>query len=91
MKVKVLNQTIDKQRCFTFYIEDVNTNTLIHSDTFIRTKETNFKQLKAGFVEYVTDMKKMELSMLQAKVHSLDENKHVIDLNNISNNSTNVN
>lgn len=90
MKIKVHNQTIDKQRCFTFYIEDVNTNTLIYSDTFVRTKETNFKELKANFVSYVQDMHKMELAMLQAKVNSLDENKHIIPLN-ISNNTNNIN
>lgn len=91
MKVKSHKELIDGHNTVTFFIEDVDTNTLIHSDTFIVTKHTKINKLKAEFIAYVQDMQKMELAMLQAKVHSLDENKHIIDLNNISNNSTNIN
>jgi len=93
MKIKIHRERIGKDKCFTFYIEDVATNTLIYSPTFIECKQNkrDFKVLKNNFVDYVTDMKRMELAMLQAEVHKVEENKHILDLNNISNNSNNIN
>lgn len=88
MKVKSHKQLIDGYNTVTFFIEDVSTNTLIHSDTFIIEKHTNIKKLKAEFIDYVLDMNKMEKAMLQAKVHELKENKVIINSNN-SNNSIN--
>jgi hypothetical protein len=88
MKVKSHKELIDGHNTVTFFIEDVSTNTLIHSDTFIVTAKTRIKQLKAGFVDYVLDMQKMELAMLNAEVHKIKENQIVINSNN-SNNSIN--
>jgi hypothetical protein len=88
MKVKSHKELIDGHNTVTFFIEDVSTNTLIHSDTFIVTAKTRIKQLKAGFVDYVLDMQKMELAMLNAEVHKIKENQIVINSNN-SNNSVN--
>ena len=88
MKVKSHKELIDGHNTVTFFIEDVSTNTLIHSDTFIVTRKTRIKQLKAGFVDYVLDMQKMELAMLNAEVHKIKENQIVINSNN-SNNSVN--
>ena len=88
MKVKSHKELIDGHNTVTFFIEDVSTNTLIHSDTFIVTAKTRIKELKAGFVEYVLDMQKMELAMLNAEVHKIKENQIVINSNN-SNNSVN--
>lgn len=90
MKVKSHKELIDGHNTITFFIEDTNTNTLIHSDTFIVTKKTKINKLKAEFVDYVKGMQEMELAMLEAKTHSLDEVKHIIPLN-ISNNSNNIN
>ena len=88
MKVKSHKELIDGHNTVTFFIEDVSTNTLIHSDTFIVTAKTRIKELKAGFVDYVLDMQKMELAMLNAEVHKIKENQIVINSNN-SNNSVN--
>ena len=88
MKLKSHKELIDGHNTVTFFIEDVSTNTLIHSDTFIVTAKTRIKQLKAGFVDYVLDMQKMELAMLNAEVHKIKENQIVINSNN-SNNSIN--
>ena len=85
MKVKSHKELIDGHNTVTFFIEDVSTNTLIHSDTFIVTAKTRIKQLKAGFVEYVLDMQKMELAMLNAEVHKIKENQIVINSNNSNN------
>ena len=85
MKVKSHKELIDGHNTVTFFIEDVSTNTLIHSDTFIVTRKTRIKQLKAGFVEYVLDMQKMELAMLNAEVHKIKENQIVINSNNSNN------
>jgi hypothetical protein len=85
MKVKSHKELIDGHNTVTFFIEDVSTNTLIHSDTFIVTRKTRIKQLKAGFVDYVLDMQKMELAMLNAEVHKIKENQIVINSNNSNN------
>jgi hypothetical protein len=88
MKVKSHKELIDGYNTVTFFIEDVSTNTLIHSDIFIINRKTRIKQLKAEFVDYVLDMQKMELAMLNAEVHKIKENQIVINSNN-SNNSIN--
>ena len=80
MKVKSHKELIDGHNTITFFIEDVTTNTLIHSDTFIINRKTRIKELKYNFVTYVQDMKKMELAMLNAEVHKLKVNS-----NNITN------
>ena len=86
MKVKSHKELIDGHNTVTFFIEDVSTNTLIHSDTFIINRKTRIKALKAGFVEYVLDMQKMELALLNAEVHKIKENKVVINSNNSNKN-----
>lgn len=85
MKVKSHKELIDGHNTVTFFIEDVSTNTLIHSDTFIINRKTRIKALKAGFVEYVLDMQKMELALLNAEVHKIKENPIVINSNNSNN------
>lgn len=92
LKVKTHYEKIGKDRVFTFYVEDVSTNTLIYSSTFLVCKQNkkDFNKLKSEFVDYVKGMQEMELAMLEAKTHSLDEVKHIIPLN-ISNNSNNIN
>ena len=85
MKVKSHKELIDGHNTVTFFIEDVSTNTLIHSDTFIINRKTRIKQLKAGFVEYVLDMQKMELALLNAEVHKIKENQIVINSNKSNN------
>lgn len=85
MKVKSHKELIDGHNTVTFFIEDVSTNTLIHSDIFIINRKTRIKQLKAAFVDYVLDMQKMELAMLNAEVHKLKENQIVINSNNSNN------
>lgn len=92
MKVKSHKELIDGHNTVTFFIEDVSTNTLIHSDTFIVTKKTKIRQLKADFVDYVLGMQKMEREMLEIKVHELKQNMIPMDLDKLnSNNSNNVN
>lgn len=86
MKVKSHKELIDGHNTVTFFIEDVSTNTLIHSDTFIVNRKTRIKQLKAGFVDYVLDMQKMELAMLNTEVHKIKENQIAINSNNSNNN-----
>lgn len=86
MKVKSHKELIDGHNTVTFFIEDVSTNTLIHSDTFIINSKTRIKALKAGFVEYVLDMQKMELALLNAEVHKIKENQIVINSNNSNKN-----
>jgi C4-type Zn-finger protein len=76
MKVKSHKELIDGHNTVTFFIEDVSTNTLIHSDTFIINRKTRIKALKAGFVEYVLDMQKMELALLNAEVHKIKVNSN---------------
>lgn len=88
MKVKSHKELIDGHNTVTFFIEDVSTNTLIHSDIFIINRKTRIKQLKAEFIDYVLDMQKMELAMLNAEVHKIKKNQIVINSNN-SNNSIN--
>jgi C4-type Zn-finger protein len=83
MKVKSHKELIDGHNTVTFFIEDVSTNTLIHSDTFIINRKTRIKALKAGFVEYVLDMQKMELALLNAEVHKIKVNSNNSN-NNIS-------
>jgi len=85
MKVKSHKELIDGHNTVTFFIEDVSTNTLIHSDIFIINRKTRIKALKAGFVEYVLDMQKMELALLNAEVHKIKENQIVINSNNNNN------
>jgi hypothetical protein len=85
MKVKSHKELIDGHNTVTFFIEDVSTNTLIHSDTFIINRKTRIKALKAGFVEYVLDMQKMELALLNAEVHKIKENQITINSNNSNN------
>jgi len=80
MKVKSHKELIDGKNTITFFIEDVQTNTLVHSDTFIITKKTRIKELKYNFVSYVQDMNKMELALLNAEVHKVEENKKVLQL-----------
>lgn len=82
MKIKSHKEIIDGHNTVTFFTEDVNSNTLIHSDIFIVTKKTKINKLKGEFVSYVTDMQKMELSMLEAKEHELKEIKHEINISN---------
>lgn len=89
MKVKSHKELIDGHNTVTFFIEDVATNSLIHSDTFIITRKTRIKELKYNFITYVQDMHKLELAMLNAEVHKVKENKVKLDLDNISNNSIN--
>lgn len=81
MKVKSHKEAINGCNCITFFIEDVNTNTLIHSDTFIITRKTRIKELKYNFVTYVQDLQKMELAMLKAQSFKLTENKKTIEIN----------
>lgn len=85
MKVKSHKELIDGHNTLTFFIEDVSTNTLIHSDIFIINRKTRIKQLKAEFIDYVLDMQKMELAMLNAEVHKIKENQIVINSNNSNN------
>jgi hypothetical protein len=85
MKVKSHKELINGHNTVTFFIEDVSTNTLIHSDIFIINRKTRIKQLKAEFVDYVLDMQKMELAMLNAEVHKIKENQIVINSNNSNN------
>lgn len=85
MKVKSHKELIDGHNTITFFIEDTSTNTLIHSDTFIVNRKTRIKQLKAGFVDYVLDMQKMELAMLNAEVHKIKENQIILNSNNSNN------
>ena len=85
MKVKSQKELIDGHNTVTFFIEDVSTNTLIHSDIFIINRKTRIKQLKAEFVDYVLDMQKMELAMLNAEIHKIKENQIVINSNNSNN------
>jgi hypothetical protein len=85
MKVKSHKELIDGHNTVTFFIEDVSTNTLIHSDIFIINRKTRIKQLKAEFIDYVLDMQKMELAMLNAEVHKIKENQIVINSNNSNN------
>lgn len=80
MKVKSHKEVIDGHNCITFFIEDVNTNCLIHSDTFIINRKTRIKELKYNFVTYVQDMNKMELALLNAEIHKVEENKKVLQL-----------
>lgn len=80
MKIKSHKEIIDGHNCITFFIEDVNTNTLVHSDTFIINRKTRIKELKYNFVTYVQDMNKMELALLNAEVHKVEENKKVLQL-----------
>ncbi len=80
MKVKSHKEIIDGHNTVTFFIEDVSTNTLIHSDIFIVNRKTRIKELKAGFVDYVLDMQKMEKALLTAEVHKLK-----INSNNVTN------
>ena len=80
MKVKSHKEIIDGHNCITFFIEDVNTNTLVHSDTFIINRKTRIKELKYNFVSYVQDMNKMELALLNAEIHKVEENKKVLQL-----------
>lgn len=87
MKVKTHKELIDGHNTVTFFIEDTSTNTLIHSDTFIVTKKTRIKELKYNFVSYVQDKEKLELSLLNAEVHKLKENKVVMDLDKLSSNN----
>lgn len=91
MKVKTHYEKIGKDKAFTFFIEDKETNTLIHSSTYLVCKENkrDYNKLKNDFVSYVQDMHKMELAMLNAEVHKIKENKIKLDLENISNNSVN--
>jgi hypothetical protein len=87
MKVKSHKELIDGHNTITFFIEDKETNTLIHSDIFIVTRKTRIKELKYNFITYVQDMHKLELSMLNAEVHEVKENKVKLEIN--SNNSIN--
>jgi hypothetical protein len=84
MKVKSHKEIIDGHNTVTFFIEDKETNTLIHSDTFIITRKTRIKELKYNFVSYVQDKERLELSLLNAEVHKIKENKVVMDLNKIN-------
>jgi hypothetical protein len=83
MKVKSHKELIDEKNTVTFFIEDKETNTLIHSDIFIITPKTRIKELKYNFISYVQDMKKMELAILNAEVHKIKENKIKLDLDKI--------
>lgn len=89
MKVKTHWETIDKKKCFTFFTEDVATNTLLHSPTFLmcRQNKKDYQKLKNDFVSYVLDKEKLELSLLSAEVHKLKENKVKLDLDKIGNES----
>jgi len=87
MKVKSHKELIDGHNTITFFIEDKETNTLIHSDIFIVTRKTRIKELKYNFITYVQDMHKLELSMINAEVHKVKENKVKLEIN--SNNSIN--
>lgn len=80
MKVKSHKEIIDGHNCITFFIEDVSTNSLIHSDTFIINRKTRIKELKYNFVSYVQDMAKMEKALINAEIHKLSENKKVLQL-----------
>jgi hypothetical protein len=83
LKVKTQYEKIGKDKCFTFYIEDVETNTLIYSSSFLVCKENkrDFNKLKHDFVSYVQDLQKMELEMVKAQSFKLTENKKVIEIN----------
>lgn len=84
MKIKSHKEFIDGKKCLTFFIEEVDTNTLIHSDTFIidGLSFDKIKELKKDFALYVQDLQKMELAKLQAASHKLTEVKHKIELPN---------
>jgi len=85
MKVKTHYERIGKDKTFTFFIEDVATNTLIHSSTFLVCKENkrDYKKLKNDFISYVLDKERLELSLLNAEVHKIKENPIALDLDKI--------
>lgn len=90
MKVKTHYERIGKDKTFTFFIEDVATNTLIHSSTFLVCKQNkrDYKKLKNDFISYVLDKEKLELSLLNAEVHKIKENKIPLDLEKLSSNNS---
>jgi len=89
MTVKTHYERIGKDKTFTFFIEDVATNTLIHSERFLVCKQNkrDYKKLKNDFLQYVLDKEKLELSLLEAEVHKLKENRVALDLDKISSNN----
>lgn len=84
MKIKSHKEYIDGQKCLTFFIEETETNTLIHSDTFVidGLSFDEIKNLRKDFLIYVQDMQKMELAKLRAESHKLTEVKHKLELPN---------
>lgn len=84
MKAKSHKEIIDGKKCLTFFIEETDTNTLIHSDTFVidGLKFEDIKKLRKDFLTYVQDLQKIELAKLQAETHKLSEVKHKLELPN---------
>ena len=92
MKIKTHWETIDKDRCFTFFAEDKDTNTCIYSGTYICNKEGKkaYPKLKAEFTMQIMELQVKEKLLIDAEVHKLTENKIPLDLEKlISNNTTN--
>lgn len=90
--IKTHWETIDKDRCYTFFFEDKDTNTCIYSSTYIQNKEGKklFAKLKAEFTSQIMELQIKEKLLINAEVHKLKENRISLDLDNlICNNSNN--
>lgn len=85
MKIKTHWETIDKDRCFTFFAEDVGTNTCIYSSTYILNRDSRklYSKLKAEFTIQVMDLQVREKILIDAEIHKLKENKVPLDLNKL--------
>ncbi len=79
MKIKSHKEIINGHNTITFFCEDVQANMLIHSDTFIVTKKTKIKELKADFTRYVCKLNKLELNAIE---HKLVTKRKELVLNN---------
>jgi len=91
MKIKTHWETIDKDRCYTFFAEDADTNTCIYSGTYICNKDGKkaYPRLKAEFTSQIMELQIREKLLIDAEVHKLKENKIPLDLDKlISNKST---
>jgi hypothetical protein len=85
MTIKTHWETIDKERCFTFFAEDRETNTCIHSSTYICNREGKklYPKLKAEFTTQIMEIQIKEKIMIESKVHELIKNDKVLDLNEL--------
>lgn len=82
MIIKTQWQTIDKDRCYTFFAEDADTNTCIYSGTYICNKEGKkaYPRLKAEFTAQIMELQIKEKLLINAEIHKLNENKIPLDL-----------